>query len=112
MRLSCAFGGHPKGWSVSGGQADFRWKRPGSRFNQEAVPAWSLALGLVAANNHQRGTLILYRLYGGGDLELDINLLTSVFLGALADALERMQDRVVEVAAVPEQSKVVAARAS
>ena len=69
----------PEGLDVSGGQADFRWKRPGSRFNQEAVPAWSLALGLVAANNHQRGALILYRLYGGGDLQLDINLLTSVF---------------------------------
>ncbi len=102
---------------VSGVQADFRWKRPGSRFNYESVPAWSLALGLVAANNHQRGALILYRLYGGGDLQLDINLLTSVFPGALADALERMQermqDRVVEVAApLVDQAPVVEARAS
>jgi UDP-GlcNAc:undecaprenyl-phosphate/decaprenyl-phosphate GlcNAc-1-phosphate transferase len=93
---------------VSDDTADFRWKRKGSGFSEETIPWWSLALGLVAANNQRRGSLILYRLYGGGDLQLDINLLTSVFPGALADALERMQDRVVEVAVPQEQ----AARAS
>lgn len=98
---------------VSDAKADFRWKRPGSRFSKETIPTWSLALGLVAANNHQRGSLILYRLYGGGDLQLDINLLTSAFPEALADALERMQDRPVDVAASQEgQTPVVEARAS
>ncbi len=62
-------------------EADFRWKRPGSRFNSDTIPAWSLALGLVAANNHRRGSLTLHRLYGGGDLQLDVNLLTSIFPG-------------------------------
>jgi UDP-GlcNAc:undecaprenyl-phosphate GlcNAc-1-phosphate transferase len=98
---------------VSDDKADHRWKRPGSRFGKETVPAWSLALGLVAANNHRRGSLTLYRLYGDGDLQLDINLLTSIFPEALADALERMQDRVVEVASSNDEPTPVAeARAS
>jgi UDP-GlcNAc:undecaprenyl-phosphate GlcNAc-1-phosphate transferase len=94
-------------------RADFRWKRPGSHFCKETIPAWSLTLGLVAANNHRRGSLTLYRLYGGGDLQLDVNLLTSVFPGALADALERVQNGAVEVASShEEQTPVVEARAS
>jgi UDP-GlcNAc:undecaprenyl-phosphate/decaprenyl-phosphate GlcNAc-1-phosphate transferase len=82
---------------LSDDKVDFRWKRPGSLFNNEIVPAWSITLGLVASNNRRRGSLTLYRLYGGGDLQLDVNLLTSVFPGALADALERMQDRVAKL---------------
>jgi UDP-GlcNAc:undecaprenyl-phosphate/decaprenyl-phosphate GlcNAc-1-phosphate transferase len=98
---------------VSDDKADFRWKRPGSHFGKETIPAWSLALGLVAANNHRRGSLTLYRLYRDGDLQLDINLLTCIFPEALADALERMQDRVVEVASSNEERTAVAeARAS
>lgn len=93
---------------VSDDEPDFRWKRPGSRFSKETIPAWSLALGLVAANNHPRGSLVLHRLYGGGDLQLDINLLTTVFPGALADALERMQDRLVEDSALQEVQTSVA----
>jgi UDP-GlcNAc:undecaprenyl-phosphate GlcNAc-1-phosphate transferase len=98
---------------VSNDKADFRWKRSGSHFSKETIPAWSLALGLVAANNHRRGSLTLHRLHGGGDLQLDVNLLTSVFPEALADALERIEDRTVEVAAShEEQTPVVEARAS
>jgi UDP-GlcNAc:undecaprenyl-phosphate GlcNAc-1-phosphate transferase len=97
---------------VSGGEADFRWKRPGSHFSGETIPAWSLALGLVAANNHRRGLLTLHRLYGGGDLHLDVNLLTSVFPEALADALERIEGQAVEAALREEQRRAVAARAS
>jgi UDP-GlcNAc:undecaprenyl-phosphate/decaprenyl-phosphate GlcNAc-1-phosphate transferase len=95
---------------VSDGKADYRWKRPGSRFNKETIPSWSLALGLVAANNHRRGSLTLHRMYSGGDLQLDVNLLTSVFPVALADALERIQDG--EFAAAHHKPAAVAARAS
>ena len=98
---------------VSDEQVDFRWKRPGSRFSKETIPAWSLALGLVAANNHLRGSLILHRLYCGGNLQLDVNLLTSAFPEALADALERIEDRALEVAASHvKQTPIVEARAS
>jgi hypothetical protein len=97
---------------VSDHKVDFRWKRLGSRYSKETVPAWSLALGLVAANNHRRGLLTLHRLDGGGDLQLDVNLLTSVFPQALADALERIEAHAVETASREEKTRAVAARAS
>src|SRR6266566_4385852 len=73
-----------------------RWKKPGSHFAHEIVTAWSLTLDLVAANNRQRGSMIIYRLYTQRDLQLDINLLTSIFPVALADAIDRMMIPVVE----------------
>src|SRR5438876_493125 len=73
-----------------------RWKKPGSHFAHEMVTAWSLTLDLVAANNRQRGSMIIYRLYTQRDLQLDINLLTSIFPVALADAIDRMMIPVVE----------------
>jgi len=92
--------------------ADLRWSRPGSHFAKEVSPAWSMTLGLVAANNRRRGSLTLYRLYNGGNLQLDVNLLISVFSVALADALERM-DRVAQIdSALLEQNLAAKARAS
>jgi len=46
------------------------------------------------------------------DLHLDVNLLTSVFPEALADALERIEGQAVEAALREEQRRAVAARAS
>jgi hypothetical protein len=79
--------------------ADLCWRRPGSHFVKEVSPAWSMTLGLVAANNRRRGSFTLYRLYNGGNLQLDVNLLISVFSVALADALERM-DKVAQIDSV------------
>ena len=50
---------------------------------------WTLALNLLSSSNQRRGTLTMHRLYGSRDLQLDINLLTSAFPTALADALDR-----------------------
>ncbi len=97
---------------VSNEKPDFRWKRPGSGFTRDAIPAWSLALSLVAANNHRQGSLTLYRAYGEGDLQLDVNLLTSIFPVALADALDRIQNAAEAVSRNEEQTPVVEARAS
>jgi UDP-GlcNAc:undecaprenyl-phosphate GlcNAc-1-phosphate transferase len=97
---------------VSDDMADLRWSRPGSHFAKEVSPAWSMTLGLVAANNRRRGSFTLYRLYNGGNLQLDVNLLISVFSVALADALERM-DRVAQIdSALLEQNLAAKARAS
>lgn len=97
---------------VTNDEADFRWKRPGSLFAKEISPAWSMTLGLVAANNRRRGSITLHRSYSAGDLHLDVNLLTSDFALALADALERM-DRVTELASsLGDQPAVAKARAS
>jgi UDP-GlcNAc:undecaprenyl-phosphate/decaprenyl-phosphate GlcNAc-1-phosphate transferase len=98
---------------VSDGKADFRWKRPGSHFSKELIPAWSMTLSLVASNNRRRGSLTLHRLYGKGDLQLDINLLTSIFPGVLADALGRIEDGPTGLASSHEdQVGVKKARAS
>jgi UDP-GlcNAc:undecaprenyl-phosphate GlcNAc-1-phosphate transferase len=80
-----------------GEEPHLRWKKPGSQFGREAVPSWSLTLDLVAANNRRRGSMSIYRLYSERDLQLDVNLLTSVFPGALADALDRALGHGVEV---------------
>src|SRR5438876_98190 len=90
-----------------------RWKKPGSHFAHEMVTAWSLTLDLVAANNRRRGSMPLYRLYTQRDLQLDINLLTSIFPVALADAIDRMMIPVVEeIPVLKSGPEFVAAQAS
>ena len=70
-------------------ETDYRWTKPGARFSHEMVTAWNLSLDLVAANNRRWGSLTLYRQYGERTLQIDVNLLVSVFPVALADALDR-----------------------
>ncbi len=95
---------------MTAGEPQFQWKKRGSHFSVEAVPGWSLALDLVAANNRRRGSLTVYRIYNGRDLQLDMNLLTSILPVALADALDRVLRHAVEIK-VPAQ-EAAAARAS
>lgn len=51
--------------------------------------AWVLALELVNGDNQSYGSLRLYRVYDGRPLLLDINVLTTDFRAALADAVAR-----------------------
>jgi hypothetical protein len=52
------------------------------------------------------------RLYSSRDLQIDINLLTSAFPAALADALDRTVAHSVQVIALPEQDpSLIAAQA-
>ncbi len=83
---------------VSVDQPHFRWKKRGSRFSDDAIPGWSLTLDLIAANNRRRGSLTMYRLYDSRDMLLDMNLMTSIFPVALANALDRVLARTVEIA--------------
>ena len=92
-------------------QPHLRWKKPGSRFAHEMVTAWSLNLDLVTANNRRRGSMTIYRIYSERDLQLDVNLLTSVFPAALADALDRIVSNEVEIAPRGEQSGLLTAQA-
>jgi len=66
-----------------------RWSKPGVPKVPEGSAVWSLSLELRTSANHHRGTLIVRRLYSSRDLQLDINLLTTTFPVALADALDR-----------------------
>jgi UDP-GlcNAc:undecaprenyl-phosphate/decaprenyl-phosphate GlcNAc-1-phosphate transferase len=98
------------GW----GESPFlRWTNPGSHFGYESASAWCLTLELVSTRNHRCGTMTIYRLYTDRELQFDINLLTSVFPVALADALDRLSSASLEAMLTPEQaSEFVAAQAS
>jgi len=67
-------------------------------------PSWKLVLDLVTTSNQPRGSLVVYRSYEKRDLQLDVNLLTSEFPRALADALDRVPG--VAAALVARQSDV------
>ena len=74
--------------------------------------AWSLTLDLIATNNRRRGSLTVYRFYSQRDLQLDVNLITSVFPVALADALDRTLSHTVEVGSTAKEDPgLMAARA-
>jgi UDP-GlcNAc:undecaprenyl-phosphate/decaprenyl-phosphate GlcNAc-1-phosphate transferase len=78
----------------------------------DASALWTVALDLLSSSNRRRGTLLVYRLYTRRDLHVDINLLTSTFPTALADALERTQAHSAQIIALPEQdAPLIAAQA-
>jgi UDP-GlcNAc:undecaprenyl-phosphate/decaprenyl-phosphate GlcNAc-1-phosphate transferase len=90
-----------------------RWTKPGGRFAQELSSAWCLTLDLVTTGNSRCGSMTIYRLYTDRELQFDINLLTSVFPVALADALDRAATPIVEMIPTAEQhSELMTAQAS
>ena len=90
-----------------------RWTKPGSHFARELTSAWCLTLDLVTTTNSRCGSMTVYRLYADRDLQFDINLLTSVFPAALADALDRAASHTLEVVPTTERhSEFAAAQAS
>jgi UDP-GlcNAc:undecaprenyl-phosphate GlcNAc-1-phosphate transferase len=90
-----------------------RWTTPGSHFAQELTSSWCLTLDLVTTRNDRCGSMTVYRLYTDRELQFDINLLTSVFPVALADALDRTVNPAFEIMPTADQrSGLVAAQAS
>ena len=89
----------------------FRWHKPGaSKLPESAV--WTIALDLLSSANRRRGIFTVHRLYSSRDLQIDINLLTSVFPTALADALDRTLAHSAQVIALPGQAApLIAAQA-
>lgn len=68
----------------------FHWSRFPRVRAISADPCWKLTLDLMTTSNQARGALIVYRSYSERDLQLDVNLLTSQFPAALANALDRV----------------------
>jgi hypothetical protein len=66
-----------------------RWNKFPRMLTISADPSWKLTLDLVTTSNRVCGSLVLFRGYSDRDLQLDVNLLTSQFPLALADALDR-----------------------
>jgi UDP-GlcNAc:undecaprenyl-phosphate/decaprenyl-phosphate GlcNAc-1-phosphate transferase len=79
------------------GDIHFRWNRPGSIVAQGVSGTWSVTLDLVTTSNRKRGSMSVHRCYAEQPLQLDVNLLTSEFPVALADAVDRI---VAQAAAV------------
>jgi hypothetical protein len=80
------------------GEVSFAWAKARGSLALEGLAVWTLSLDLVSSSNRHRGALIVRRLYSQRNLQLDINLLTSTFPVALADALDRtLQHPVVQV---------------
>jgi len=116
MRAHILADEHPqsRGWQMISSRAEepcLQWRRPDSHLMHDLGMAWSLTLNLVATNNRRRGSMTVYRLYSERDLQLDVNLLTSVFPVALADALDRTLSHTVEVASSGTEDSVMAAQA-
>lgn len=103
--------------SHSGRSDAFRWHKPGmaKSFNGAATngsAVWTIALDLLSSANRRRGTLTVYREYSHRDLQIDVNLLTSIFPTALADALDRTLTHSAQVIALQEpEAPFVAAQA-
>ncbi len=66
-----------------------RWKKPGSFASAGLGDSWNMTLPLVTPARQLCGNLVVFRRYNDRDLQLDINLLTSVFATTLAEALHR-----------------------
>jgi UDP-GlcNAc:undecaprenyl-phosphate GlcNAc-1-phosphate transferase len=80
----------------------FRWHKSGVAKNLDTSAVWTVALVLLSSANHQCGTLKVFRAYSPRDLQLDINLLTSLFPRALADALDRTLSHPAQVIPIPD----------
>jgi UDP-GlcNAc:undecaprenyl-phosphate/decaprenyl-phosphate GlcNAc-1-phosphate transferase len=82
---------------ASHGDIQFRWSKPGSFVPQGMAGAWAVTLDLVTTSNRRRGSMTIHRRYAEQALQLDVNLLTSQFPTALADALDRIVTHAVEM---------------
>jgi hypothetical protein len=90
-------------------RAELRWHKPGFAKTLDSSAVWTLALVLLSSANRQCGTLKVFRAYSDRDLQLDINLLTSLFPRALADALDRTLSHPAQIIPIPEQDPALIA---
>jgi UDP-GlcNAc:undecaprenyl-phosphate GlcNAc-1-phosphate transferase len=68
---------------------EFRWHRAAEGAGSDSLPSWRLQLDLLTGKSVLLGRMMLFRHYSPRALQLDINLLTTDFPSALADALDR-----------------------
>jgi len=83
--------------------SSFRWQKAGVNKSPNGSAVWSIALDLLSSANRHRGYLIVHRNYSTRELQLDVNLLTTAFPTALADALDRTLAHSAQVIALPEK---------
>jgi len=79
------------------GDVSLHWGKTRGSKSLDGLAVWTLSLDLVSSSNRHRGAMMIHRLYSQRHLQLDINLLTSAFPIALADALDRTLQHSVQV---------------
>jgi UDP-GlcNAc:undecaprenyl-phosphate GlcNAc-1-phosphate transferase len=89
----------------------FRWSKAGGPKSFAGLGVWTLALDLMSSSHRSWGALLMHRLYSQRDIQLDINLLTTGFATALANALERTLAPAVQVIPIQSDSPLIAAQA-
>jgi UDP-GlcNAc:undecaprenyl-phosphate GlcNAc-1-phosphate transferase len=99
------------GSSARASEFSFHWTKPGVAKSRDGAPAWTLGLDLLSTANRRRGTLAVHRVYSQRELQVDVNLLTSSFPTALADALDRTLSHSHHVIALPDQDGMITAQA-
>jgi UDP-GlcNAc:undecaprenyl-phosphate GlcNAc-1-phosphate transferase len=85
------------GTSPRRGEVFFHWRKSLGSSSLDGLAVWTLSLDLVSSSNRRRGAMTVHRLYSQRDLQLDINLLTSAFPIALADAFDRTLQHAVQI---------------
>jgi len=88
-----------------------RWRKPGSFANAGLGDSWNMTLPLVTPARQLCGNLVVFRRYSDRDLQLDINLLTSVFATTLAEALHRTALQNIEFMPAPDDPALLPAQA-
>ncbi len=76
-------------------QQHYAWHKPVENEidEQSLTPCWTLTLELETGDNQRCGCFSLYRATSARPLMVDLNLLTSEFSAALADAVVRLTNR-------------------
>ena len=88
-----------------------RWSKPGTFAAIGFGDAWSMTLPLVTAGRELCGNVIIFRRYANRDLQLDINLFTSLFATTLAEAVHRTAVQNVEFMPTAENPALLPAQA-
>ncbi len=94
------------------GELSLHWSKKAASQSIDSMAAWTLSLDLISSCNRRRGVLAVHRLYSHRDLQLDINLLTTAFPTAIADALDRSLQHAVQIIPLPtEEARFIPAQA-
>jgi UDP-GlcNAc:undecaprenyl-phosphate GlcNAc-1-phosphate transferase len=108
LRLHSPLGRFPETRSVDhmpkrdGDSLCLWWRKPGSLLRGSGH-GWCVSLDVVSRDHPHRASLIIYRHYNERALQLDVNLLTAEFPGALAEALARARIGTKRIGAASEK---------
>ncbi len=87
------------------GDISLHWTKNSGGNSLEGLAMWTLSVDMVSSTSKHRGAMLVHRLRSQRDLQVDINLVTSEFPIALADALDRTLQPALQVIPHPERDE-------